>query len=108
MLECDRVEKLGIVVLLQTPADGKTAGLEVVAVRPGDTDIATGVRSPDRLSAIPVSRGPHDPRDPWPRSGAQGLTIFPRAGQPGHGSTASLRRQPAGLAAYEKHLGLAT
>ena len=50
---------------------------------PGDTDIVTSIRSPDRPSAIPVSRGPHD----------QGLT--PLAGQPGHGRTASLRRQPA-------------
>jgi hypothetical protein len=54
-------------------------------VSPGDTDIVTSIRSPDRPSAIPVSRGPHD----------QGLT--PLAGQPGHGRTASLRRQPASI-----------
>jgi hypothetical protein len=115
-------------------------------VSPGDTDIVTSIRSPDRPSAIPVSRGPHD----------QGLTTLPPAGQPGHGRTATLRRQSArivqgrvergytdafelicrecgdhpyldyseipprlqrirgpytmwaGLAAYEKHLGLTT
>jgi hypothetical protein len=54
-------------------------------VSPGDTDIVTSIRSPDRPSAIPVSRGPHD----------QGLA--PLAGQPGHGRTANLRRQPASI-----------
>jgi hypothetical protein len=54
-------------------------------VSPGDTDIVTSIRSPDRPSANPVSRGPHH----------RGLT--PLAGQPGHGRTASLRRQPASI-----------
>jgi len=54
-------------------------------VSPGDTDIVTSIRSPDRLGAIPVSRGPRD----------HGLTTLPPAGQPGHGCTATLRRQPA-------------
>jgi hypothetical protein len=54
-------------------------------VSPGDTDIVTGIRSPDRPSAIPVSRGPHD------------QVLTPPAGQPGHGRTASLRHQPASI-----------
>jgi len=64
-------------------------------VSPGDTDIATGTRSPDRLSVIPVPSGPRDPGGPSPRGDDQGLTALPLAGQPGHGCTASLRRQPA-------------
>ena len=123
---------------------------------PGDTDIAVGIWSPNRRRGLPVSRRPRDPRDPSPRSDNQDLTTLPPAGQPGHGGTASLRRQPArivqswaeggytdafeliccecgdhpyldyseipprlqrirgpytmraGLAAYEKHLGLTT
>jgi hypothetical protein len=99
---------------------------------------------------------PPCPRDPWLRIDTEGPVTSPLAGQPGHGRTASLRRQPdrivdgrmegghtgafelicpqcgdhpyldyseisprlqrirgpytlnAGVAAYEKHLGLAT
>jgi hypothetical protein len=64
-------------------------------VSPGDTDIITSTRPAARPGAIPVSRGPHDPPGPWPRSDDQDLTTLPAAGQPGHGRTASLRRQPA-------------
>jgi len=133
-------------VLLQTPAEDETTAGRWALVSPGDTDIVTSIRPPDRPSAIPVSRGPHD----------QGLTTLPPAGQPGHGGTATLRRRSArivqgrvergytdafelicrecgdhpyldyseipprlqrirgpytmkaGLAAYEKHLGLTT
>jgi hypothetical protein len=109
-----------------------------------------------RSDAVTAPPGPYDPRDPWLwRVDAEDVT-FPRAGQPGHGCTAVLRRQPprigdgraedgctgafeiiccncgdnpcldysqlsprlqkirgpyalaAGVAAYEKHLGLAT
>jgi hypothetical protein len=64
-------------------------------VSPGDTDIVASVRSSDRRRGIPVSRGPHDPRYPSPRSDNQDLTTLPPTGQPGHGGTASLRRRPA-------------
>jgi len=64
-------------------------------VSPGETDIVASVRSPDRRRGIPVSRGPHDPRDPSPRSDNQDLTTLPPAGQPCYGGTASLRRRPA-------------
>jgi hypothetical protein len=64
-------------------------------VGPGDTGIVTSIRSPDRPSAIPISRGPHHPGDSRPRSDDQDFTTVPAAGQPGHGCTASLRRQPA-------------
>jgi hypothetical protein len=132
----------------------RTTGLGVGPVSPGDTDIGTSIRSPDRPSASPGPSGPHDPRDPWLRIDDQGVVRLPLPGQPGHGCTASLRRQPtrivegrleggyngafgliccecgdhpyldcaeisprlqrirgpytmrAGLAAYEKHLGL--
>ena len=35
------------------------------------------------------------PRDPWLRLDTDAGTTLPRAGQPGHGRTAYLRRQPA-------------
>jgi hypothetical protein len=49
----------------------------------------------DRPDRVPVPRGPHDPRDPWPRINDQGVMTLPVTGQLGHGYTASLRRQPA-------------
>jgi hypothetical protein len=143
--ERDHAATLGIVVLLQTPAEDETTAGRWALVSPADTDIVTSIRPPDGPGAIPVSRGPRD----------QGLTALPPAGQPGHGGTATLRRRPArivqgvergytdafelicrecgdhpyldyseipprlqrirgpytmraGLAAYEKHLGLTT
>ena len=109
----------------------------------------------DRSSHAAVASSPHDPRDPWLEMVAAGFVTSPLAGEPGHGGTAVLRRQPvlsvggraergyadvfeliccecgdnpyldysqvsprlqqlrgpytiaAGLAAYERHLGLA-
>ena len=46
---------------------------------------------PDR-SAAPVS--PPDSPDPWPEMVAAGMIASPLAGEPGHGGTAVLRRQP--------------
>jgi hypothetical protein len=60
-----------------------------------DTDMVTSPRSPDRLSVVPVARDGHDPADPWLRIDDHGVSGLPAAGQPGHGRTASLRRQPA-------------
>lgn len=37
---------------------------------------------------------PDDRRDPWLRIGAQVFLTFPLPGQPGHGRTAFVRRQP--------------
>jgi len=71
-------------------------------VSPGDTDVVTGTRSPDRLSAIPVPSGPRDPGGPSPRGDDQGLTALPLAGQPG---PYTMR---ARLAADENCLGLTT
>lgn len=50
---------------------------------------------PDR-SAAPVS--PPDSPDPWPEMIAAGMITPPLAGEPGHGGTAVLRRQPVLLA----------
>ena len=48
-----------------------------------------------RPDAVTASPAPYDPGDPWlARVDAADVT-FPRAGQPGHGCTAVLRRQPA-------------
>lgn len=54
----------------------------------------TSTRSPAHLSAVPVPREQRHARDPWPRIDDQGAKTLPLAGQPGHGRTASLRRQP--------------
>jgi hypothetical protein len=64
-------------------------------VSPEDTDLVTSIRPLDGPDDVPVPNPPHDPGDPWPRRDDQGLTTLPAAGQPGHGRTASLRRQPA-------------
>jgi hypothetical protein len=48
----------------------------------------------DRLAAVPELRV-HDRRDPWLRMGPMVGMTFPLVGQPGHGSTAFVRRQPA-------------
>jgi hypothetical protein len=53
--------------------------------------IATGPGA--SLASIPTSRR-HDHRDPWLRMGPSVGLTFPLAGQPGHGSTAFVRRQP--------------
>jgi len=60
-----------------------------------DLDAGTDIGSADRPDRVPVPRGPHDPRDPWPRTDDQGPITLPHAGQLGHGYTASLRRQSA-------------
>ena len=49
---------------------------------------------PDPLSAVRGPRSPAGPREPWLRYNAEHLMTLPLAGQPGHGRTASLRRQP--------------
>jgi hypothetical protein len=60
-----------------------------------DLRIATDTRLADRSDHGRARRSGHDPRDPWLRVDDQGLMRLPLAGQPGHGCTASLRRQPA-------------
>jgi hypothetical protein len=54
-------------------------------------DIATGTRPPLGLNAVPASRGLRAAPGSWLRVDPQ--RSLPRAGQPGHGRTASLRRQ---------------
>jgi anti-sigma regulatory factor (Ser/Thr protein kinase) len=43
--------------------------------------------------AVPVAPGLVAARDPWLRLGSERVLPFPPAGQPGHGKTASIRRQ---------------
>jgi|SRR5450631_782454 hypothetical protein len=56
--------------------------------------MVTSARSPDRLGVVAVARGGYDPPDPWLRIDDHGVSGLSPAGQPGHGRTASLRRQP--------------
>lgn len=46
-----------------------------------------------RLAAVPALRL-NDRRDPWLRMGPMVGMTFPSAGQPGHGRTGFVRRQP--------------
>ena len=64
---------------------------------PGDIDTVTDTGPGDRLAAVPASRL-HARRDPWLRMGPVVGMVFPLAGQPGHGRTAFVRRQPARIA----------
>ena len=56
-------------------------------------DSVTGTGPASRPAAVSVPR-PHDRRDPWLRTGPNGDDTLPLAGQPGHGRTAFVRRQP--------------
>jgi hypothetical protein len=61
---------------------------------PGDPDPVTGTGPAAGLAAVPALRL-HARRDPWLRMGPIVGMVFPLAGQPGHGRTAFVRRQPA-------------
>jgi hypothetical protein len=55
--------------------------------------MATGTGPAVRLGTVSALRL-NDHRDPWLRMGSVAGTILPPAGQPGHGRTAFVRRQP--------------
>jgi len=59
-------------------------------------DMATSTRPPLRLDAVSASRGLRAAPESWLRIGPQ--RSLPGAGQPGHGRTASLRRQSTWVA----------
>ena len=71
-------------------------------------DIAAITRPPARLSAVPALRGQRETPGLWLRTGSQEAAPLPAAGQPGHGRTASLRRQSAWIVDDRKgrHTGL--
>jgi hypothetical protein len=60
---------------------------------PGDVDTVPGTGPAPRRPAVPELRL-NDRRDPWLRMGPIVGMVFPLAGQPGHGRTAFVRRQP--------------
>ena len=61
---------------------------------PAGPGTVTGTRPAARRGAVPAAPGPRDSRDRWLRMDAEDAMTLPRAGQPGHGRAASLRRQP--------------
>jgi hypothetical protein len=61
---------------------------------PGTPDTMTGTGPAARPADVPPLR-PHDRADPWLRIPPDGAITPPLAGQPGHGRTAFVRRQPA-------------
>jgi hypothetical protein len=58
----------------------------------------SGTRCAERPGAVLAPPGRTISGDPWRRLDDLGAVIPPLAGQPGHGKTASLRRQPARIA----------
>jgi hypothetical protein len=56
--------------------------------------VVTGIRSASRSQDVRIGRGRHA-RDPRGGVEAGDVMTVPLAGQPGHGITASVRRQPA-------------
>ena len=59
-----------------------------------DADTVARPGPPDHVVAGPVAGRQPRPTDPWLRVDGHGASGIPAAGQPGHGRTASLRRQP--------------
>lgn len=59
-----------------------------------DADTVTRPGPPDQMDAGPVAGRRPLSTDPWLRMDGHGASGVPAAGQPGHGRTASLRRQP--------------
>jgi hypothetical protein len=89
--------------LLQTPAvaEPTEVGVELSAEA---SHVVTGIRSASRPQGVRVGRGRHAPD---PRGGVEAgdaMTV-PLAGQPGHGITVSLRRQPPRIVEGRKEGG---
>jgi hypothetical protein len=59
----------------------------------GDPNVVTGTGPAVRPAAVTAPRS-HD-RDQWLRIGSVDVMTLPLAGEPGHGRTAFVRRQPA-------------
>jgi MEDS: MEthanogen/methylotroph, DcmR Sensory domain len=72
-----------------------------------DTNIAADTGPDFRPGPFPASRGPHERCGLWLRIGPAGVMTLPVAGQPGHGRTASLRRQPGRIVAGRMEGGYA-
>jgi hypothetical protein len=77
-------------VLPRTPVVSGSAGL-------GDPVSCANLHEDEnaRPDAVTASAAPYDPGDPWLRRVDAEDVAFPRAGRPGHGCTAVLRRQPS-------------
>jgi hypothetical protein len=63
--------------------------------------VVTDIRLASRSQGVRVGRRRHD-RDPRVRGDAGVVAALPLAGQPGHGRTASLRRQSVWMAGERK------
>ena len=71
---------------------------------PPTPETVTGARSAVHSDAVPAPPPRHS-RDPWLRIGAQVLPRFPLPGQPGHGTTAFVRRRPVRIVDGRKEGG---
>jgi hypothetical protein len=72
--------------------------------RPGNSDIVASTGPAARPAAVSAPR-PDDRRDSRLRTGSDLVGTVPLAGQPGHGSAAFLRAQPARIADGHIHDG---
>jgi hypothetical protein len=64
---------------------------------PSDRDVATRPRPAPPPNAVPAPRQPHGAGDSRLCTDAGSVVTLPPPGQPGHGRTARLRRQPSRL-----------
>ncbi len=80
--------------LTEAKPGGSGTGEATMSPGPGDPDIATRPRPATPPSAVPPPRYPDDAGDSWLRTDAGSVVPLPPPGQPGHGQTARLRRQP--------------
>jgi hypothetical protein len=62
-----------------------------------DQAVATGPGRAGRSEVAPIPGSQRRSCDPWLRVDVGGGVTLPAAGQPGHGRTASLRRQPVSI-----------
>jgi len=72
--------------------------------RPGNSDTANSTGPAARPAAVSAPR-PRDRRDPRLSTGSDVADAVPLAGQPGHGSAAFLRNQPARIVDGQIHGG---
>ena len=80
------------------PGSGRYYRLAVSCMSsPSAPDIVTRTGPAVRQAVVPAPR-PHHLHDPWLRIAPGGAVTLPPAGQPGHGRTAFVRRQPVRIA----------
>jgi hypothetical protein len=87
-------EHLGLIPWPDEVTTGRpSAGGATTSLGPGDPSIAVRPQPPTLPSAVLAPHDADDGGDSWQRAAAGSAVTLPPPGQPGHGGTASLRRQ---------------